>query len=207
MRRTAEAIGVILAGGPGARIGGAKAIVELRGRPLIAYPAEILRGSLADVVVVAKEDTELPGLPGVGRWTEPPEPRHPLLGIVEALKRAGARPVLICAADMPFVTTSLLDSILATDPQGAPAVVPTTGGALQPLLALYLPAALGRLREALDSGERGPLRRAVERLEPRRLEVGDSAPFFNVNSPADLAAAAEMLAGPEPPTRHPNVKS
>jgi molybdopterin-guanine dinucleotide biosynthesis protein A len=33
----------VLAGGRGDRIGGAKAMVELRGRPLIRYPLDALR--------------------------------------------------------------------------------------------------------------------------------------------------------------------
>lgn len=207
MDRAAEPIGVILAGGRGIRIGGAKATVELLGRPLIAYPAASLRGVLADIAVVAKADTALPALPGVARWTEPEEPRHPLAGIVEALTRGAGRPVLVCAADMPLVSRSLLESILAADPRGAPAVVPTTGGTLQPLLALYLPAALERLHDAIERAELGPLRATVGRLGPRLLEVEDGTSFFNVNSPADLAAAAGELATARPPDDHPNVKS
>ncbi|MGZ3587300.1 MAG: molybdenum cofactor guanylyltransferase [Candidatus Limnocylindrales bacterium] len=207
MPRTDEPIGVILAGGRGTRIGGAKATVELLGRPLIAYPAASLQGVLADVAVIAKADTAIPPLPGVVRWPEPAEPRHPLVGIVEALGRAAGRPVLVCAADMPCVSHALLDSILAADPRGAPAVVPSTGGALQPMLALYLPAALEPLSGALGCGELGPLRRTVERLEPWLLEVQDSTPFFNINSRADLAAAAERLRGAAPRGDHPNVKS
>ena len=199
-----QAIGAILAGGRGTRIGGAKATVDLVGCPLIGYPVASLQGVLRDVVVVAKADTELPALPGVARWTEPAQPRHPLAGIVEALERAAGRSVLVCAADMPFVTRSLLQSILALDARGAPAVVPTTGGALQPMLALYRPSALVHLRAALAAAELGSLRDAVEGLEPRRLEVSDRAPFFNVNSPADLAAAARRL---EAAGDQPNVKS
>ncbi len=202
-----EPIGVILAGGRGTRIGGAKATVELLGRPLIAYPAASLQGVLADVAVIAKADTAIPPLPGVARWTEPATPRHPLVGIVAALGRAAGRPVLVCAADMPCVTRALLDSILAADPRGAPAVVPSTGGALQPMLALYLPAALEPLRGVLERGELGPLRGTVERLEPRRIEAQDRTPFFNVNSPDDLAAAADRLMGAGPRGDHPNVKS
>jgi molybdopterin-guanine dinucleotide biosynthesis protein A len=130
-------IGVILAGGLGRRIGGAKANVELRGRPLICYPMNALRGALADVVVVAKADTELPrSLAGVPVSIEPSVPRHPLAGIVYALGLAAGRAVLVCAADMPFVTPALVARIARTDPAGAPAVVPTGGGELQPLLAL-----------------------------------------------------------------------
>lgn len=197
-----EAVGAILAGGLGARIGGAKAIVELAGRPLISYPAAVLRDALRDVVVLAKPDSELPELTGVVRWNEPPQPRHPLVGIVAALRQA-ARPVLVCAADMPFVTRELLAAILTAERGEAPAVIPIVGGALQPMLALYLPGALEPLSEAVGAAVPEPLREAVMRLGPRLLEMTDERPFFNVNSPADLLSAEAILS----PGRYPNVKS
>src|SRR5581483_281554 len=97
-------IGVVLAGGAGRRIGGSKAQVLLRGRPLIHYPLAVLRAALDEVAVVAKGDTELPELGGVELWIEPDEPRHPLAGILHGLRRAGGRAVLACAADMPLIT-------------------------------------------------------------------------------------------------------
>jgi molybdopterin-guanine dinucleotide biosynthesis protein A len=185
-------IGVILAGGLGRRLGGAKAQVELHARPLICYPLRALRDALAEVFIVAKADTELPGdLAGVPVSIEPSEPRHPLAGIVHALGLAAGRAVLVCAADMPFVTPALVSEIAGTDAAGAPAVVPVCGGELQPLLALYLPAAAA----AFGDGAGRPLRREVAAIGPRLLEIDDSRrrAFFNVNTREDLERAAAML--------------
>ena len=100
-----RAIGVVLAGGVGRRIGGDKAMVELEGRPLVLYPLAVLRAVLDEVVVVAKQSTILPPLDAdVAIWLEADEPRHPLLGIVHALRCARGRPVIVVAGDMPFVT-------------------------------------------------------------------------------------------------------
>jgi molybdopterin-guanine dinucleotide biosynthesis protein A len=166
-------------------------MAELGGRPLIAYPLETLRAVLDDVAVVGKRDTELPPLPlNVHRWVEPAEPRHPVAGIVEALKRAGNRPVLVCAADMPFVTAATIRGLAAADPGDAPAVIATGN----PLLGLYLPEAADRLTSRPD--ERRPLRELIAALEPRTVDV-DEAELFNVNTLADLAAAQAQ----------PNVKS
>ena len=85
-------VGVVLAGGAGRRMGGAKPGTPLAGRPLIAYPLTALRAVLAPVAVVAKSDSVLPVLgAGVELWREPDEPRHPLAGILEALRRADGR--------------------------------------------------------------------------------------------------------------------
>ena len=106
MRVRTRPVGAILAGGGGRRIGGDKAIVELPGRPLICYPLEAVREALGQVAVLAKADTELPSLPGVTVWIEPDARRHPLVGITQALALADGRPVLVCAADLPFVSAS-----------------------------------------------------------------------------------------------------
>ncbi len=139
--RAGEPIGVLLAGGEGRRIGGGKALVELGGRPLISYPLAAMRRAVRDVAVVAKADTELPALPGVALWIEPGWPRHPLVGIVHALRCARGRAVLVCAADMPFVIAQALTALARADAGGAPAVVATSGGGLQPQLGRYEPLA------------------------------------------------------------------
>ena len=190
-----EPIGVLLAGGRGSRLGGAKALTPLGGRPLICHALAALQGVVGEVAIVAKPDTSLPDLDGVTVWREPAEPRHPLVGIVHALVRADGRPVLVCAADMPFVTREVLAALVAVDPAGAPAVVATSAErGLQPLLGCYQPQAGALLAAAARDGT-APVRRVVSGFGPRLFEVSDERVLFNVNSPQDLAAAEALLAG------------
>ncbi|MDQ6836739.1 MAG: molybdenum cofactor guanylyltransferase [Actinomycetota bacterium] len=186
-------VGVILAGGRGQRIGGAKATIGLAGRPLISYPLAAMQAAMGEVAVVAKSDTPLPPLSQVPIWTEPAQPEHPLLGIVTALRRAAGRAVLVCAVDMPFISPGLLRA-LAVAPSGqAPAVVAACAGALTPTLGRYEPAALAML-EASAAEARAPLRAVVvQTLAPARFEVADSGELFNVNTPQDLVEAERML--------------
>lgn len=189
-----EPIGVLLAGGRGSRLGGAKALAALAGRPLICHALAALRAAVGEVAIVAKPDTSLPVLHGVTVWHEPAEPRHPLVGIVHALACADGRPVLVCAADMPFVTREVLAALAATDPAGAPAVVATSAErGLQPLLGCYQPEAGALLAGAAREGA-APIRRVVAALEPRLFAVSDPQVLFNVNSAEDLAAAEALLA-------------
>lgn len=181
-------IGVLLAGGRGRRLGGrSKASLELAGRPLAAYPAGALAGVCNRVVFVAKPGSELPHLPGVERWDEPPEPEHPVTGIVHALEQAGA-PVLVVAADMPYVTADACASVMAGG-GSAPAAVAVAGGVVQPLLAVYAPAALEPLRAAPPGGR---LTDMVEALAPGRVAV-PPAIVRSVNTPDDLAQAEAEL--------------
>lgn len=181
-------LGVVLAGGLGRRLGGDKAVAELAGRPLISYPVEAMRAALPEVVVIAKADTRIPPLSGVGLWNEPATPRHPVAGIMAALRFAAGRPVFVCAGDLPFVTPALISRIAAADAGGAPAVVAARGAEMQPLLGVYRPPA-GELLRYSDR----PLRELVAAIGPRLVEVEDPEALFNVNTPADLLRAAEML--------------
>jgi molybdopterin-guanine dinucleotide biosynthesis protein A len=185
-------IGVILAGGIGRRIGGAKALAPLHGRPLIEYPLEALRAVLADVAVIAKPDTELPRLSGVRLWIEPPEPRHPLTGITVALARADGRPVMICAADLPFVTPALIERLARHPVPRAPVVVAGLGEEIQPLLGCYHPGAAALLSVPAAEGRR-PLREVVGEIAPHVVEVEDPDELFNINAPEDLVQAGVML--------------
>jgi molybdopterin-guanine dinucleotide biosynthesis protein A len=187
-----DPIGVILAGGQGRRMGGSKAIVNLRGRPLISYPLEAMWRALGSVAIVAKIDTELPSLAGVTVWIEPDEPRHPLLGIVHALGLADGRPVMVCAVDLPFVTPGVIRRITESECAHSAAVIAVGGGRSQPLLGCYQPAALEPLTVALKRPE-VRVREAVAALEPVHCEVDDSDSLFNINSPDDLLQASAML--------------
>jgi molybdopterin-guanine dinucleotide biosynthesis protein A len=181
-------IGALLAGGSGSRLGGgSKAAALVAGRPLASYPALALAAVCERVAVVCKRDTELPELPGVERWDEPDSPRHPLTGIVFALETAGA-PVLVCAADMPFVTADACRTLVQAT-GSALAVVATADGVLQPTLGLYAPAALSELRDAPPDA---PLTRTVEALAPVRVAL-PAALVRSVNTPAELAEAEAQL--------------
>jgi molybdopterin-guanine dinucleotide biosynthesis protein A len=181
-------IGALLAGGSGSRLGaGSKAAAPLAGRALAAYPAEALAAVCERVAVVCKADTQLPDLPGTERWEEPDEPRHPLTGIVHALVTADG-PVLVCAADMPFVTADACRTLLGATGT-SPAVVATADGVLQPVLGLYAPAALDVLRAAPPDA---PLTRTVEALDPVRVAL-PAALVRSVNTPAELAEAEAQL--------------
>ncbi len=201
MRFRRGPIGVILAGGQGRRIGGSKAVVRLKGRPLISYPLEAMAAALPEVAVIAKPGTELPGLPGVPVWIEPETPQHPAVGIAHALVLASGRSVMVCAADLPLVTPALIERIARANAGGAPAVVAAHAGEVQPLLGCYRQEAVPALRGAAER----PLRELVSAIGARVFEVDDADELFNVNTPDDLLQATAML--DRRARSYPNVKS
>jgi molybdopterin-guanine dinucleotide biosynthesis protein A len=140
------------------------------------------------------ERTTAPALGDVEVVTEPEQPTHPLAGIVAALRHAGA-PLIIVGCDFPFAPPALLRALAEAS---EPLLVPAPGNEPQPLMARWSPELLPALEDALAREE--PLRRTVASLAPRLLDdtelarFGDPAhAFFNVNTAADLRAAAALL--------------
>jgi molybdopterin-guanine dinucleotide biosynthesis protein A len=148
----------------------------------VAWPLAAAREAGLDAVVVAKAATPLPAL-GVPVWIEPDAPSHPLAGLVFALERARG-PVVAAACDMPFVGAELLARLAA-------ASGPAAARADHPFPGRYEPAALPVLRDVL--AREAPARVALDVLAA--AEIGAPAESLaGVNTPAELAAAADRLA-------------
>ena len=173
-------IAAVLAGGRSRRMGRAKAVVPLGGRPLVCWPLATAARAGLEAVVVAKPGSELPEL-GVPVWHEPDAISHPLAGLVCALERAGG-PVVALACDMPFVTADLVARLAA-----APA---TAAVADQPFPGRYDPSALPVLRDALE--REAPVREALAALGPVAI-AAEERELAGINTPEELAAASLRL--------------
>lgn len=192
-RRVAAAV---LAGGAASRMGGGKAEALLAGRPLVEYPVMALRRAGLAPFVVTKADRPV-SLSGVDIIIEPPEPRHPLLGVATALRAAPGRAVLVVACDLPLLPPDLLIWLAGCEGN---AVVPRVSGRLQPLAALYGPDCLSKVEAGLAAGR--SVTATVLALDPAIVEESDLArfgdpatSFHNVNTPADLSWAEKHLTG------------
>jgi molybdenum cofactor guanylyltransferase len=186
----------VLAGGAGTRLGAAKPLAPLDGRPLISHPVAAALASGHETLVIAKRHSPLPALDCPVAY-EPDVPQHPLCGIVTALRHGAGTPVVVVGCDMPLLTPKLLMWLAETPAPGS--VVTSLGKRVQPLLARYAPGDLSALQDAL--AEKAPLRRAVQSLHPTLISEAELRRFgepatlcFNVNDPVSLAQAEELLA-------------
>lgn len=180
-------------------MGAAKPGLEVGGIPLVERVLAAATAVVDRVVLVGKagDESPLPGLPWV--VDDHPEPCA-LAGVVTALRHAGDRPVLVLACDLPFLVPDLLRRLLH-ESGAAPVRLPEISGRFEPLVALYRPAALAPLTEALAEG-RLALHQEVAALNPDRVaesilrEVDpDLVSFVNVNDRSDLAAARRRERG------------
>jgi molybdenum cofactor guanylyltransferase len=177
-------VAAVLAGGRSRRMGSAKALVELGGRPLLAWALAAAGGAGLETVVVAKPGSELPPL-DVPVWPEPAQPSHPLTGVIAALERAAPRAVVVLACDMPFVPAELIARLARLD---APAAAPAGEG----FPARYESAALPVLRAGLE--REAPLRAVLAELAAVEVAAGGPAhALLGINDPEALARAAALL--------------
>jgi molybdopterin-guanine dinucleotide biosynthesis protein A len=186
--------GVVLAGGASRRMGRDKALLVLAagGETLAAGAARRLAAVCADVLVADRGRGAVPGLPSLADG-----PGHgPAAGLLGAARVRPGTPLLALACDLPAVPVALLAGLrdLAAETDLPDLVIPCWSGGLEPLCALWGPAALAALAGRVERGLYAlhPLAAeaglAVRFLEGERL-AGFGRPeelFRNVNRPEDL---------------------
>jgi molybdopterin-guanine dinucleotide biosynthesis protein A len=171
-------LGAVLTGGQSRRMGRDKALIEVDGLAMVDRVAGALRAAGCDPVV-AIGPAHLRG--GVDHRPDVYPGDGPLGGILSAL--AGSSPALVVACDLPWIDVATVRALLAVDAATAHAVVARTDR-LEPLCAIWRPAAFDILSAHFRRGERSVLR-AMEHLEVITVDVAPTA-LRNVNTPNDL---------------------
>lgn len=195
--------GVILAGGQARRMGGGdKGLLTLGGQPLLARVIARLEPQVAEVALNANGDEERfasYGLPVVADSVA--EFPGPLAGVLAGMDWAAARGhthIVTAAADTPFFPCDLVPKLLLAA-EGAPIALaatpdPERGMARHPTFGLWPVDLREDLREALADG----VRKVVAWTDKHgtamaRFEAEPFDPFFNVNTPEDMARAESFL--------------
>lgn len=200
-----QPLGVILAGGQATRMGGGdKGLLKLGGHSLLTHVIDRLAPQVAGMALNANGNPErfdafgLPVLPdSIDGFA------GPLAGVLAGLDWAaekGAETIVTAAADTPFFPGDLVPHLLlASEGMTQPLVLaatpdPKRGRARHPTFGLWPVALRDDLRAALQDG----LRKVViwtDRHYGREalFPVTTFDPFFNVNTPDDLARAEALI--------------
>ena len=207
MKRDANTLAVLLAGGRSTRYGSPKALAEVAGRSILERGLETLDAAAGEAVIVTNDPE--PYAPA-GRQMRPDvRPGAGVLGgiltAVEWAKELRRESVVVLACDMPFVPAGLLLRLLADAGVGRVSIPESDGPrGMEPLCAVYGVECAGPIAGALDRGERAIISffpyvdvRRLPLSEVRRFGDPDRL-FFNVNRP-DERRQAEKLAGPDAP--------
>lgn len=198
-------LGVILAGGLARRMGGGdKPLRDLGGRTMLDHVVARLSPQVGALALNANGD-----LARFASWRGPilpdslPDHPGPLAGVLAGLDWAaeqGAERIVTVAGDTPFFPADLVARMLALQDSAriVLAGTRTAEGKIhrQPTVGLW-PV---DLREDLRAALQGGLRKIVLWTDPHGVAVADFPdtpfdPFFNINTPQDLALAETLLAG------------
>jgi len=190
-------LGVILAGGLARRMGGGdKAMRVVGGRAVLDHLLDRFAPQVERVIVNANGDAErfaplpvvadtLPGNPG------------PLAGVLAGMEWAAAHLpetewIATVPGDAPFIPRDLVARLHAARGDARMACA-ASGGRTHPVAALWPVGLRHELRAALERGERkvGAFTAGAAIAEWPAEPVD---PFFNVNTPEDLAEADRLAA-------------
>lgn len=198
-------VGVLLAGGRSRRMGGGdKCLLPLAGRPLLAHVVARAAPQVSLLAINANGDPAR-----FARWRLPvvrdgvAGRPGPLAGVLAGMEWAaahapGATHVATFAADTPFLPRDTVARLARALGPGRPLACAASGGRAHPVFGLWAVALRADLRRALeDEGVRKvdawTARHGVARVD---FPSADGDPFFNVNTPDDLARAEELAAAP-----------
>lgn len=181
--------GVVLAGGLSTRFGGVdKTRLPLGGRTLLQRAVDALVPVTGACVVIG-------GVPTVGVTSVPDRypGAGPLGGVLTALDAIDSSHALILAADLPFISGSLLRHVQRAGADAAAAVVQLPDGRLALCLSVRRDCA-STVREMWSRGARRM--RDLENLVPCRMVSAEattvSGALWNVNDPLTYARALEL---------------
>lgn len=200
-----QPFGVILAGGLSSRMGGGdKGLLDLGGKSILSHVIDRLEPQTAGLAINANGDPARfagIGLPVIAdSIAEFPGPLAGVLAGLDWAAEQGADTIVTAAADTPFFPCDLVPQLmLATEGMQAPLALsasrdPETGKLWrQPTFGIWPVSLRDDLRGALKDG----LRKVVLWTDSHgaglvEFPTGRIDPFFNVNTPDELALARAL---------------
>ncbi|MDB5650502.1 MAG: mobA [Hyphomicrobiales bacterium] len=195
-------LGVILAGGLSRRMGGGdKPMRAIAGRPILAHVMERMAPQCEGLILNANGDPERFasfGVPVVA--DDAPDFAGPLAGILAALDWAALhRPevewVVSAAADCPFLPRDLVARFQAARrAENADLAVARSDNQTHPVIGLWSVALRHDLRHALVVEDCRKIDRWTARYPLVTVDWPTEPldPFFNANTPEDLAIAEDL---------------
>lgn len=176
-----------MAGGRSSRFGQDKALYVYRGKPLAAWVLESFfadDGPFAERLIVSNRpyDFGVPVYPDI-------YPGSSLGGLHAALTYATYDWVALAACDMPFLTPTYWQQLLAYRSGADAVVVEGPQGRLEPLAALYHKRLLPNAERRLQAGDlkiRAFLAETHACIIPSAALTLDAQTLLNANRPAEL---------------------
>jgi molybdopterin-guanine dinucleotide biosynthesis protein A len=183
----------VLAGGASSRMGTNKALLEFRGRPLLARQLDLLRPRFERVVVGASDPAPYASF-AVEVVPDVLAERCALTGIHAILAASRTDHAFVVACDLPFLHPELIEHLVLRRSEGE-VLLPVTRRGPEPLHAVYSRACLPAIEACAKEGrwKATSFHERVRVVEVPVLEenwaVEGRSPFLNVNTPDEFRSA------------------
>ena len=186
--------GIVLAGGENRRMGTDKSFLKVAGVPLIERVLRSMKAVFPDIIIVTNAPERYASY-GVKTVSDVLDARGPLTGIYSGLLQSPDEYNFVVACDMPFLNSRLL-SYMAGLAAGYDIVVPSIGGQIEPLHAVYRRGLITvieneinhdrkRIRDIFGQATvRYVTEEEIDRFDPARKS------FKNLNTPQEYEEAA-----------------
>ncbi len=171
--------GIILAGGKSTRMGLDKGFVLWKGKPFVQYSIIALKPLVSKMLIVS--DHTLYDRLSYKRVKDSFQEAGPLSGLYSGLKESETELNLVLSCDVPLITSSVLEKLVAAYHNGVDAVICSADDKIMPLVALYHKNCYHVCKSLLDSGERRMMR-LLDKLPTTRYIVLDDIEIKNVRN-------------------------
>ena len=196
--QTRSLCAIVLAGGQSSRMGRDKALIAVRGVPLLQQICDVALQCASQVYVVTpwpqRYQEILPSRcilvqeqPLSGE-TGKESPHGPLVGFSQGLAQVQTEWALLLACDLPQLRVDILlhwSSRLENAPKDAIALLARHPKGWEPLCGFYRRSCLAVLTEYIDGGGRS-FQGWLAQNSVGELPLSDRALLFNCNTPDDL---------------------
>ncbi|PST19040.1 molybdenum cofactor guanylyltransferase [Rhizobium sp. JAB6] len=196
---------LLLAGGRSSRMGANKAFALLAGESLLArISSKIAERQRKPIALNADADwPDTMGMPLVP--DRMPSKLGPLAGVLAGLQDVRLRDpeathIATIPIDSPFFPPDLIARLAGVIRGSDEIAIATSLGQDHPVFGLWPVSAAADLEQWIASDEKRRVRDFLARHKVRRVEfpavataIGSLDPFFNINTPADLAEAETWL--------------
>ncbi|MCK6371951.1 MAG: NTP transferase domain-containing protein [Gammaproteobacteria bacterium] len=181
--------GLVLAGGRSDRLGRDKAALAISGMSLLERAVTLLSAAVDDVMVSVRPDQRADHVRRRFRLVLDDDERiGPAAGVLAAHRLDPRSAWLVLACDMPRVSAAHLQALVAArrPDRGGTAYRSITDDRPEPLCAIFEPATLTALREAVDAGHGSSLRDLLLRVHPVLLDAPGRDALGSINTTEDL---------------------
>lgn len=187
---------LILAGGQSTRMGRDKALVKVRGIPMLLRVCFVAQEVLGEdpYIITAWPERYQALTPKGCRFIQEVNPEGPLSGFAQGLAQMETEWVLLLACDLPKIKAGTLwawAEALTDLPPSVMALVSRQEKGWEPLCAFYRRASLDSLQQFLNQGGRS-FQAWLSQLSVRELAWTEKEMLFNCNTPEDVALAERI---------------